>query len=219
MLLVCVCFAMLSADASGGLFPRRIRLRCRQSTSHCQPSASLPGYATPEAAWQAREIAYAKNDWKTIVNTLSPDYQFGVSYMGVVSYLEKTDSVSRDHAKEIVEVNKRHGVDLSEIDRDLDKIRADTPGTEYLETANQYLATKVRAIRDHGAYYADVVKVESKFEPEDEGLDFRGQRPIPVRNVRIEKDRASGDVSRDGVQTTVHFVRVQGRWYFEPESL
>lgn len=72
------------------------------------------------------------------------------------------------------------------------------------------------AALDHGAFVTDVVAfMDSLPGEESASADFEG--PVPtgeLRDLVVDGDRAAGTIDGE----TVRFVRIDGRWYAEPDE-
>lgn len=190
-------------------------------------TAGLPGFATPEEAFEAFKKTSADKDWEAQMKTMTPESQEMI--VGITVSAAKMLAMMDPG---IAEVLKKHGIEPSAQNmptgqpQDLEALSQGIMGTE--EQRREYAA----AVKDKPAFFGEI---KPKLDAVAKGMQMPG---MDISEMQAEAERAqaeaklndvviNGDSAR-GMMSTVFrgqpqsapmgFKKIDGRWYIHQAS-
>lgn len=153
---------------------------------------------SPEAVFEAAKKSIESKDWKGFYGCVDPEkaHEMLVGAVFMASFSVMQD---KDGQKQVEEIGKRHGCDLSS-----------GPGAPKGDPKEL-----LKGAKDPAGFFSDLMTfADAKSKPgEKSHLAISGQ----LSDVKIEGDRATGSMTqKDGKKDTMNFTRRGGSWYLSP---
>jgi len=187
-------------------------------------------YKTPQAVFDARVKAEKDDDYETLVNCYTPDFQrrfvhfFGLIAAGRADLTKKDDEKSKKQLKEykpLYDALDKHGLTAEAYE----KLRKDAG-----KDAKKFEKGLDALIKDPAAFVVDVAKGMKKVE----AFSRNDKAERKLSDVKIDGDKASGTLTRttttktkdkdkENVKTnvrksTITFEKVDGSWRIDDED-
>lgn len=191
-----------------------------------------PGAETPQALVERMRAAATSEDFGEMVSCLTPEARTKMSaalFAGaamVVAFsqmgAELGESMAGDDAtadaeaaKKAAEARAAAAAVQARFETLLGKYDLATADGQAVELEGEELGRRFAGL-DHGAFVTEVMALMSSLPGEHSGSSEM-DAPFPVgalEDLVVEGDRASGRIGDEPVR----FVRIDGRWYAEPEE-
>jgi hypothetical protein len=175
-------------------------------------------YDSPQAVFDAAQAANKKDDYKTLIDCLSPAAQKQMaSSMAFGALNQQSAAQGNDKFKEqfkpIIAALEKHGLGFDVAK----KIKIDDLSPDGIKKATSDVGA---LIKDPAAFAADLMEAYSKTE----GFNAKPPKDAPepkLADVKIDGDKAKGviavTIEGNDVKQPVEFVKIDGGWKLAPQ--